>query len=55
MEPLLGTPPSNMEMLLGHMREKYGGIPAYLGVCGVSDALAGRIRARLLGKGEQLR
>ena len=55
MEPLLGTPPSNMEMLLGHMREKYGGIPAYLGASGVSDALAGRIRARLLGKGGQLR
>ncbi len=55
MKPLFDTPPSNMETLLGHLCERYGGIPAYLRACGVSDELAERIKARLLGKDEQKR
>ncbi len=47
---MFGTPPENMETLLKHLNEKYGGIPAYLRACGVSDELAAKLKARLLGK-----
>ena len=50
MEPLLATKPSSMEALLKHLRETYGGIPAYLRACGVSDELAALLKARMLGK-----
>ncbi len=50
MEPLFGTPPSNMETFLGHIRENYGSVPEYLRVCGIPDETTARIKARLLGK-----
>ncbi len=49
-DPFFSTAPENMEALLGHLREAYGGIPAYLSACGVPDELAARLKARLLGK-----
>ncbi|MBR4157756.1 MAG: tyrosine-protein phosphatase [Oscillospiraceae bacterium] len=49
-KPMFGTPPETMETLLGHLNEKYGGIPEYLRACGVPDELAARLKARLLGK-----
>ena len=49
-KPMFGTPPETMEALLGHLNEKYGGVPAYLRACGVSDELAAKLKARLLGK-----
>ena len=39
-----------MKTLLAHLNEKYGGVPAYLRACGVSDELAAKLKARLLGK-----
>ncbi len=50
MEPLFGTPPSNMETLLGHIRASYGTIPEYLRLCGVPEEPLAKIKARLLGK-----
>ena len=49
-DPFFSTSPKNMEMLLSHLHENYGGIPGYLRACGVSDELAARLKNRLLGK-----
>jgi protein-tyrosine phosphatase len=49
-DPFFSTAPENMEALLKHLHENYGGIPDYLRACGVSDELASKLKARLLGK-----
>lgn len=47
---MFATPPENVETLLGHLKEKYGGVREYLRECGVSDELAEKLKNRLLGK-----
>ena len=47
---MFGTPRTNMETLLKHLDDNYGGVPGYLRACGVSDELAAKLKARLLGK-----
>ena len=49
-DPFFSTAPENMQALLKHLHETYGGIPAYLRECGVADELAAKLKARLLGK-----
>ena len=49
-DPFFGTAPSNMQKLLKHLREKYGGIVDYLRDCGVSDELIAKLRERLVIK-----
>ena len=48
-DPFFSTAPENMKTLLAHLHEKYGGVPDYLRACGVSDELAAKLKARLLG------
>ena len=47
---MFGTPRTNMETLLKHLNDNYGGVAGYLRACGVSDELAAKLKARLLGK-----
>lgn len=43
-----GSVPESMEALLCHIYEKYGGIPAYLKVCGISGDTIEKLRGKLL-------
>ncbi len=49
-DPFFVTAPENMETLLKHLNEDYGGVPGYLRACGVSEETAAALKARLLGK-----
>ena len=48
--PFYRTEPENMRILLGHFKEKYGGITEYLEYCGLQGDVIKRIKHRLLEK-----
>lgn len=48
--PFYKTAPENMRILLGHFREKYGGINEYLISCGLKNNELERIKYKLLEK-----
>lgn len=46
--PFFRTLPDNMRMLLEHLDQNYGGIPAYLRSCGLSEEVLQTVKAKLL-------
>ena len=44
------TAPETMERFIEHLEKNYGGITEYVRACGVSDAIIGRIREKLIEK-----
>lgn len=47
-DPFFSTAAENMQVLLAHWREQYGGVRGYLSACGVSDALQEKLRNKLV-------
>lgn len=47
-DPFFSTAAENMQVLLAHWREKYGGVQGYLRACGVSEAWLEKLRNKLI-------
>lgn len=47
-DPFFSTAPENMQVLLAHLRENYGGAYGYLRACGLSASLLQKLKTRLL-------
>ncbi len=47
-----GSVPESMEAVLCHLNEKYGGVPAYLLDCGVTEETLEKLRCKLLEDAE---
>lgn len=48
-DPFFKTVPENMASLLIHIDNEYGGVPQYLGRCGINESTLERLRSVLLG------